>query len=457
LSGFKLTIIGAGSIAWSSRLIRDLCLTKLNSVSVTLMDTDQRRLSLTYRFATRYASELKSNLKFEKTQDRREAIANADVVLNTAMVGGHQYYEAMRNVCEKHGYYRGINSTEWNMVSDYHTIWGYHQLKLMLEVAKDTEELSSNAWLIQVANPVLENTTLIHRSTKVKVVGMCDGYLNYYAVPKILGLDPNRTKSKCVGLNHDIWLTQFSSDDIDAYPLLDEWVNKESEKYLQRWRLEQTNPFDIRFSPAALDMYKRFGVFPIGDTVRNGTWKYHWSLEEKKRWFGPTGGPDSEIGWNSRLEHQRQIVDSLEKAVRDESTVLTEVVPPWTGDDPVVPLVASLLGLDSGSVHQVNIANQGALAGVPDDVAVEVPAKVDSKGVHRLGVDRLPDPVMKYAILPRLIRVEWALHAFSEGGYDSLFDWIITDPRTNSNRQVDDVITALLSIPENEALAKHFK
>jgi alpha-galactosidase len=29
----------------------------------------------------------------------------------------------MREIPERHGYYRGINSVEWNMVSDYHTTW----------------------------------------------------------------------------------------------------------------------------------------------------------------------------------------------------------------------------------------------------------------------------------------------------------------------------------------------
>ena len=73
-------------------------------------------------------------VKFEmtvlKTKNRKEAIKDSDFVINTAMAGGHQYYEKMRAISEKNGYFRGINSVEWNMVSDYHTIWGYYQLYL---------------------------------------------------------------------------------------------------------------------------------------------------------------------------------------------------------------------------------------------------------------------------------------------------------------------------------------
>jgi len=35
-------------------------------------------------------------------------------------------------------------------------------------------------------------------------------------------------------------------------------------------------------SPAAMDMYKFYGRMPIGDSTRNGSWKYHYNLEAKK-------------------------------------------------------------------------------------------------------------------------------------------------------------------------------
>jgi len=138
LTGVRIGVIGAGSIAWSATLIRDLSMTKnLWGSTVILMDKSRERLNLIYRFAKRYASEVKANLRFEKTLNRKEAIRDADFVINTAMAGGHQYYEKMRTISEKHGYYRGINSVEWNMVSDYHTIWGYYQLKLGILVTEE--------------------------------------------------------------------------------------------------------------------------------------------------------------------------------------------------------------------------------------------------------------------------------------------------------------------------------
>ncbi|MEM3945492.1 MAG: alpha-glucosidase/alpha-galactosidase, partial [Candidatus Micrarchaeia archaeon] len=172
----KIAVIGAGSLAWSTTLVRDLCLTpSLKNSTISFVDINEERLNLIYTFAKRYASEVKAELNFEKTTNRREAIEGADFVINTAMAGGHSYYETMREVSEKYGYYRGINSVEWNMVSDYHTIWGYYQFKLALSIAKDIEELSPEAWLLQLGNPVFELTTLISRETKTNVIGLCHG------------------------------------------------------------------------------------------------------------------------------------------------------------------------------------------------------------------------------------------------------------------------------------------
>lgn len=52
----------------------------------------------------------------------------------------------------------------------------------------------------------------------------------------------------------------------------------------------------------------------------------------------------------------------------------------------------------------------------------------------------------------RRLRLEWALKAFLEGGRETLEEWLLIDPRTKSNRQVDAVIDDLLSMPGNEEM-----
>ncbi|RLI37318.1 alpha-glucosidase/alpha-galactosidase [Candidatus Bathyarchaeota archaeon] len=456
MTSIKLGVIGAGSIAWATTLVRDLCLTEsLWGSTITLMDVNTERLKVIHKFAERYASELKADLRFEKTADRREAIRDADFIINTAMAGGHQYYERMRAISERFGYYRGINSVEWNMVSDYHTIWGYYQFKLMMDVAKDIEDLSPDAWLLLLANPVFEGTTLVSRESKVKVIGLCHGHLGCHEIVKTLGLNLEEAETVSIGFNHTIWLTKFQYEGEDAYHLIDEWIEKNSERYWRRWRRRQRSPFDIQMSPAAVDMYRNYGLFPVGDTVRSGTWKYHWNLRTKKHWFGPTGGPDSEIGWSVYLSNHEKWLNRCVRAVQDEETPLRRLLPPKLSRESVVPIINSITNDEKG-VYQVNIPNQGAIDGIPDDVVVEVPAEVDGKGIHRIHMGSLPKRVMNHVMYPRMTRMEWALEAYIEGGRNHLFEWLIVDARTKSTRQVERTIDALLSMPENEEMAKHF-
>jgi alpha-galactosidase len=453
----KITVIGAGSLAWSATLVRDLCLTpSLGESTIAFMDINEERLGLIHAFAKRYASEVKADLVFQKTTDRREAVRDSDVVINTAMVGGHSYYEDMRRVSEKHGYYRGINSVEWNMVSDYHTIWGYYQFKLSLSVARDIEELSPDAWLLQLANPVFELTTLISRETKTKVIGLCHGHLGYIEIASILGLDPKDVDFEAIGFNHVIWLTRFKHKGEDAYPLIDDWIKNKAEEYWKVWRENQVNPFNIQMSPAAVDMYRIYGLFPVGDTVRGGTWKYHWDLETKRKWYGSLASPDSETGWEVYLRMLQYNYDTVASAIKNPDVPLTTVLPPQLSQESVVPIIDSLMNNKEG-VYQVNVLNKGVIDGLPDNVAVEIPAKVDGKGVHRMRVERLPKRILNYVLRLRMMRMEWALEAFLEGGRDTLFEWLITDPRTKSIEQVNQVIDDLLSMPENLEMAKHFK
>jgi len=459
--GYKIALIGAGSAAWAIRLVKDLALMpSLSGSTVVLMDINEERLALVTRFAKRYVSEIKANLNIVATTDRREAIKDSDFVVNSTLAKGHGHYERMREISERYGYYRGINSVEWNMVSDYHTIWGYYQFKLALDIANDVVDYAPNAWLLNVSNPVFELTTLISRQTKAKVIGLCDGYYGYRDLLRVLGLDEGKAEVEVIGVNHDIWLTRFRYNGEEAYHLIDEWLSKRANEYWARWREEQSNPFDVHVSPAAADMYRAYGLWPIGDTVRSGTWKYHWDLKTKQYWYGPLGGPDSEIGWAMYLTWHKIEFNELTRALGNESKPLTDYIPPVRSEGEPVTMVIEAMVEDKAKRIEVNVPNQGSIPGIPDDVAVEMPTVIDGKGIHRLSFSNLPKAwgrVLRYAIIPRITRAEWAIDAFLEGGRDALFNWLIVDPRTKSNEQVNQVIDAILNMPGNEEMARHFK
>ncbi|MEM0121684.1 MAG: alpha-glucosidase/alpha-galactosidase, partial [Thermoprotei archaeon] len=49
MTSVKIAVIGAGSVAWSATLIRDLCMTPdLRGSTVSLMDINEERLKLVH-------------------------------------------------------------------------------------------------------------------------------------------------------------------------------------------------------------------------------------------------------------------------------------------------------------------------------------------------------------------------------------------------------------------------
>ncbi|MEM4789438.1 MAG: alpha-glucosidase/alpha-galactosidase [Ignisphaera sp.] len=496
--GPKIAFIGAGSARWTSRILIDIWLTPgLQNAEIWLMDINDYRLEIIGRFAKRYVDELKISSRVFATKDRREAIKDADFVVSTVLGKGYTYYETMRALSEEHGYKYGINSVEWNYVGDYHTIWGYHQFKVHLEIARDIEELAPNAWFFIVSNPVLELTTLVGRETKVKVAGICHGFLGFRAALEILGMrlakeklgknitplcamhDPecykvissliefNDLEFEMQGFNHVIWLTRFKYKGENAYHYVDDWIKEDAEEYWSVWREHTTNPWDVDLAPAAIDMYKTYGYLPIGDSVRGGTWKYHWDLRTKQYWYGPYGGPDSEIGDAIRVLSVRRAIQEMANIVFDESKSIVQRIPPKPSGEVLAALMDSIYNDKPADSYEypllhrripmyANILNNGVISGLPNNIAVEIPVRADGKGIHPKPVGPTPPKIYRYVLLHRLMRAEWALQAFLEGGRDALTQWLIVDVRTKNMQQVNNVIDAILKMPGNEEMARHF-
>ena len=221
----KVTIFGAGSVVFSLGLVKDLCLTKeLNDSHVCFMDINGDVLDVIYNLAGRYAQDLGANLTFEKTTDREACLKDAAFVINTATVTHNEYFmQRRRNMTAKLGYfYDGTGMPE------------YHNLQLMLDVARDMEKHCPDAWVLLAGNPVFAGTTLMTRETSIKVCGLCHGHYGYAQVARTLGLDPDQVTWQAPGLNHNIWMTDFIYDNEDMYPKLDQWITEESEAFWEK-------------------------------------------------------------------------------------------------------------------------------------------------------------------------------------------------------------------------------
>lgn len=450
----KISIIGAGSAVFSVKLIGDLCrIDRLSESLVSLMDIDQERLDAVHSLAVRYARELGGGLKFEKTTKLEDSIRDADFVVNAALIGGHEQQEVIRDIGEKHGYYRGIDTQEFNMVSDYYTFSNYNQLRFFLDLAHKMEVLAPNAWLIQTANPVFEGTTLISRYSKIKVAGFCHGHNEFNDILDALKIDKQKVKWEVAGFNHNIWLTLFEYEGKDAYSLLDEWIEKNGPNQ------DPENPFKLQLSAGAIDMYKFYGKMPIGDTVRNGSWRYHYNLEVKKKWFGERwGGPDSELGWKWYNEDLKKRMERVFSLVKDPSIPLVSEFPKeeLSGEQHILFIDAISNNVKYDLV--LNIPNKNEIIkGIPEDVVVEVPVTVDGDGISPKFLDyEIDSHIMNMYLIPRMMRMEWALEAFTTGNREILEEVLVRDIRTKSLKQARKVIDEILDLPFNREMKVHY-
>jgi alpha-galactosidase len=441
----RIGVIGAGSAVFSLGLVKDLCLTPgLADSEVVFMDINDERLEAVTALARRYAGEMGSGLRFVQTTDREAALRDSDFVINTAYATGHYLARRFRETTANHGYYYGGVD-----------IGGFLDLRLMMSVARDMERICPDAWLIQSGNPVFEGCTLMTRETGLKICGLCHGHYGYLEICRQLGLDPARVTWQAPGLNHQIWLVHFLHDGEDAYPLLDEWIATRAEEYWRTHVAERTH--DTQMQRGTINLYRLYGLMPIGDTPRDrANWWLHTDIETKKHWFGePWGGPDTELARPYYVANLEKRMAEVARVAADPAARVVDLIGREKTREQQVPIIDALVN-NNGGFFQVNVPNQGALAGVADDVVVEVPAWIDTAGIHPLRATPLPRKIMLEQILPRVLDMERELEAFKTGDRSMLLYNVLMSPQTRSYEQAVAVLNDLLALDGLTDLAEHY-
>ena len=326
-------------------------------------------------------------------------------------------------------------------------------LLLMLRVAQAVERIAPNAWLLQVSNPVFEGCTFITRETRAKVVGICHGYRGYEKVATLIGVDPRLVSWQAPGFNHVIYLTDFSLDGESLYPRLDHWIETSAE---QHWARTDLGYGASDLSRAAVDLYRRVGLLPLGDTTRGfDTWWYNSDLSAKKYWFGHLGGFDSEIGWQVYLDHLEDRLVEIRHAVTDRDKPVTETIPLVHSRENHVPVIEALV-TGQELTTQVNLPNNGAIEGLPDEIVVEGRGIVGRDQVQLLQVGRLPRSLMSKVLWPRWTEAERVMGAVQRHDFGMLREIVLADHRTQSTEQADKLLTGAFAEEYNAEVVRWY-
>jgi len=428
----QVGIIGASHI-FTGPVARDLCFEpRLAGSEVALFDLNEERALNTAKVCQRLADEVGADIRFKSVPSRTAVIQDTDILINTALHGGRELGDRVkRAVAERTGIYGPIEA---------HAPYG--QLRLMLDIAQDLEKIAPHATLIQCANPIPEGGTLITKETGVRFIGVCHGYKEWEHLARVLGMNPELAHVSIAGINHDVWLIEFLYQNQDAYPRLDEWIRETADHWLRTF-LPHAKNVDYQLSRAAFDLYRRFGVMPIGDTTRASTpelsrYGYHDSPEDEERFFGKEQGFESPIGEAKSREWRTTSLADIDRIAKEPGSV-QPIFPRGPSGWQIVPIMVSL-ATNQPSIQEVNIRNGGSIKGLSDDMVVEVPAIVNAQGAHTEGTIEIPPAILERVLLPRAEQAKAHIDAFITGDVRPLREQLLRNHKLQGNPATADAI-----------------
>ena len=398
----KIAIIGAGSMVFSKNLISDiLAFDALKGSTFALMDIDPERLKVAGVMAESINGSRGADAEIVITSDRREAIADADYVINTIGVGGFPATRTDFEVPERFGLRQVIGDTLC-IGGIFRTI---RSLPVVLEMVREVERLAPQALLVNYTNPMAMHVLGVARASTIRVVGLCHGVrhtrgrmilltrlveMGREKAGRILDTrtspaEPGGTdfmafyhqccedegvETCCAGINHMAAFLVFRRDGEDLYPLLRRAYEDERIRQIELVRLE---------------LMARLGYF-MTETSGHISEYLPWFLRSADEIKRLALRPGAYIGTCEMLDHTFQ--QYKRKAEGSEPFI--------SPDEPVSMEYASriinAIETDTPYVFNGNVHNRGGalISNLPGDCCVEVPCVADGLGIRPTTVGELP-------------------------------------------------------------------
>ena len=201
----KITFLGAGSTVFAKNVLGDCMMTPaLEESEIALYDIDPVRLdeSAAMLEAINRNNGSKAQIrKYLGTENRRDALSKADYVVNAIQVGGYDPCTITDfEIPKKYGLKQTIADT----LGVGGVFRALRTIPVMMDFARDMEEVCPDAWLLNYTNPMAMLTGAMLRMTDVKTVGLCHSV--QVCAPTLLnelciGYD-DTVKYKIAGINH---------------------------------------------------------------------------------------------------------------------------------------------------------------------------------------------------------------------------------------------------------------
>lgn len=414
----KITFMGAGSTIFAKNVVGDIMMTpSLCDSTIALYDIDEKRLKESETILQNINKNCNdSRATIIAYTDRKAALRDASYVVNAIQVGGYEPSTVIDfEIPKKYG----LRQT----IADTVGIGGLFRVlrtaPVMLDFARDMEEVCPNAWFLNYTNPMAALTGVMLKGSKIKTVGLCHSVQGCAKdLCRDLGLPVDRLKYKIAGINHMAWLLEISRDGEDLYPEI---------KRLAKLKNEN----EIHHDMVRYEMMDKFGYYITESSEHNA--EYHpYFIKEKY--------PELIERFNIPLdEYPRRCVEQIEKWETLGKQLTENENIEHTRSIEYASYIIEAIEHDKPYTIGGSVLNQGAITNLPEEAVVEIPCLVDGKGITPCHVGRLPQQLAalnRTNINTQLLAIEAVL----TGEKQYIYQAAMLDPHTASELSMDDII-----------------
>ena len=408
----KITFIGAGSFGFTRTLVRDiLTFPLLERSTLCLMDIDPQRLEFSRRAVQRIVDQGGYLAKVETTLDRQAALRDADYVMVTILAGATDVW---RHDIEIPAHY-GVDINVGDTRGPSGIFRALRTIPVMLEIARDMEQLCPRATMLNYTNPMAMLCRAIQRETSIQMTGLCHSVQGTAEMlAGWIGSPMEEITYTCAGINHMAWYLDFKWQGEDAYPLIRKAILE---------RPEVCNEEQVRN-----EMFLAFDHYVTESSGHNS---------EYNSWFRKRPNLIEQYcthgtGWNPGehafilKEYQRRD----KEWVKDIRAWIDDPAPRnlSRGHEYAAYIINALEGGEPFTFNG-NVPNKGCVTNLPHDACVEVPVWVSRKGFEPTNVGALPPQCAVLTNLSAQIE-EMTVEASITGNKSLVYHAIYNDPLT---------------------------
>lgn len=374
MDGLKIVTIGGGS-SYTPELIEGFInrYDELPIRELWLVDIPEgkEKLEIVGALAKRMVEKAGVPMNIHLSLDRKEALHNADFVTTQIRVGQLEARAKDETIPLKYG----VIGQETNGPGGLFK--GLRTIPLILDICKDIEALCPDAWLINFSNPAGMVTEAVLRYSNIKkTIGLCNVPIGMrMGVAEMLAVDPSRVQIDFAGLNHMVYgLEVYLDGKVITETVLDKLTNGAG--------MTMKNIVDLGWEK---DFIQALGILPC--PYHRYYYQTSKMLEEEQKDLEEKGT-------------RAQVVQKLEKELfKLYSDPALTIKPPQLEErggahysDAACSLIHSIYN-DTQDIQPVNVRNNGAIASIPDDSAIEISCVITKEGPKPIGIGDLPVPV----------------------------------------------------------------